>query len=157
MSVIIRGLDKNIKTAFCRLQLVPIKQYSQKTEPAEENYDEEFRVLNLRSVKAQQFKRRVFKKQDVLPPRFQQMPVEQDWGAVWPGTRTFHPATVPLPMRQGYTPKNVAPPSKYANAELMKIPNFLHLTPPVIRKQCKLIQLLVLNFCGILRLIFLSI
>lgn len=136
MSLLIRGLDKNIKTAYCRLQLVHIKQYSQKTELVEENFDEEFRVLNLRSVKAQQIKRRVFKKQDVLPPRFQQMPVDQDWSAVWPGTRTFHPASVPLPVRQGYTPKNVAPPSKYANAELMKIPNFLHLTPPIIRKQC---------------------
>ena len=27
-------------------------------------------------------------------------------------------------------------PSKYANAELMKIPNFLHLTPVHIKKHC---------------------
>ena len=27
-------------------------------------------------------------------------------------------------------------PSKYANAELMKIPNFLHLTPAHVQKQC---------------------
>lgn len=65
------------------------------------------------------------------------MATDQNWGAVWPGPRTFHPATVPLPVRQGWTPKNKPPPSKYANAELMKIPNFLHLTPPVIKRQCK--------------------
>ena len=27
-------------------------------------------------------------------------------------------------------------PSKHANAELMKIPNFLHLTPPVVTEHC---------------------
>lgn len=27
-------------------------------------------------------------------------------------------------------------PDKYGNLELMKIPNFLHLTPPHIKKQC---------------------
>ena len=34
-------------------------------------------------------------------------------------------------------------PSKYANAELMKIPNFLHLTPPVISTHCSAIS----KFC----------
>jgi len=28
------------------------------------------------------------------------------------------------------------PPGKYANAELMKIPNFLHLTPAHIKQHC---------------------
>lgn len=36
-----------------------------------------------------------------------------------------------------------APPGKKANAELMKIPNFLHLTPPVIKTQCEAIK----QFC----------
>lgn len=71
------------------------------------------------------------------------MPVDQEWDAVWTGPRSFHPATVPLPIRQGYTPKGVAAPGKYANAELMKIPNFLHLTPPVIKKQCEALK----QFC----------
>lgn len=96
----------------------------------------EFRVLNLKQVKEQRVQKKRFKQPDPMPPRFQQMPVDQDWGAVWPGPKSFHPAAVPLPLRQGWTPKNQAPPSKYANTELMKIPNFLHLTPPVIRKQC---------------------
>ena len=34
-------------------------------------------------------------------------------------------------------------PSKYANAELMKIPNFLHLTPPVMSALCSAIS----KFC----------
>lgn len=72
-----------------------------------------------------------------------QMAVDQDWGSVWTGPRSFHPATVPLPLRQGYTKKNASPPDKYANAELMKIPNFLHLTPPVIKKQCEALK----KFC----------
>lgn len=70
------------------------------------------------------------------------MPVDQDWGSVWPGPRSFHPATVPLPIRQGYREKGAAP-DKYANAELMKIPNFLHLTPPVVKRQCEALK----KFC----------
>lgn len=70
------------------------------------------------------------------------MPVDQDWGNVWPGPRSFHPATVPLPVRQGYVKKD-ATPGKFGNAELMKIPNFLHLTPPVIKRQCEALK----QFC----------
>lgn len=71
------------------------------------------------------------------------MPVDQDWVSVWPGQRTFHPAVVPLPIRQGYPLKNAAPPQKYGNAELMKIPNFLHLTPPAIKRHCEALK----QFC----------
>lgn len=71
------------------------------------------------------------------------MAVDQNWGNVWPGPRSFHPATVPLPVRQGFIEKR-APPDKYANAELMKIANFLHLTPPIIRRQCEALK----KFCS---------
>ncbi|KAF5303964.1 hypothetical protein FQA39_LY01749 [Lamprigera yunnana] len=101
----------------------------------------EFRVLNLKT-RSQVAPRNKFKKPDVLPPRTNQMSVDQDWGSVWPGPRSFHPATVPLPLHQGFT-KKTAPPSKYGNAELMKIPNFLHLTPPVIKRQCESLK----RFC----------
>lgn len=70
------------------------------------------------------------------------MPVDQDWGSVWPGPKTFHPASVPLPLHQGFVEKG-SPPGKFANAELMKIPNFLHLTPPVIKRQCEALK----KFC----------
>lgn len=79
----------------------------------------------------------------IPPPRTKEMPVDQDWPSVWPGARTFHPASVPLPLRQGYQEKNVPPPDKYVNAELLKIPNFLHLTPPAIRRHCEALK----QFC----------
>lgn len=75
--------------------------------------------------------------------RFKEMDVKQDWGSVWPGPRSFHPASVPLPLRQGYTEKGAPAPDRFANAELMKIPNFLHLTPPVIKRQCEALK----KFC----------
>ena len=69
----------------------------------------------------------------------------QDWSSVWPAQRTFHPAVVPLPIRQGYVQiKDQVTPAKYANVELMKIPNFLHLTPPAIKKQCNNLK----QFCS---------
>lgn len=71
------------------------------------------------------------------PTRADSMKPDQWWGSVWPAARTFHPATVPLPVRQGVVQtKAQVVPSKWANAELMKIPNFLHLTPPVIKRHC---------------------
>lgn len=75
--------------------------------------------------------------------RSKKMSVKQKWGNVWPGPRSFHPSTVPLPLRQGYLEdqdNKRPPPDKFANAELMKIPNFLHLTPPVIKQQCAAIK-----------------
>lgn len=78
----------------------------------------------------------------VPPPRTTEMSTDQDWASVWPGARTFHPASVPLPLRQGYVEKG-APPDKHVNAELMKIPNFLHLTPPAIRRHCEVLK----QFC----------
>lgn len=108
------------------------------------SFAEEFRVLSLYKNKSvQQTRRPRPKLQDVPPPRFKEMAVDQDWGAVWTGPRSFHPATVPLPLRQGYVKPTKAPPGKFANAELMKIPNFLHLTPPVISKQCEALK----KFC----------
>jgi small subunit ribosomal protein S35 len=59
----------------------------------------EFRVLNLRKTKGstREASKRP-KPPDVPPPRYKQMAVDQDWGAVWPGPRSFHPASVPLPV-----------------------------------------------------------
>ncbi|KAJ8667968.1 hypothetical protein QAD02_009631 [Eretmocerus hayati] len=83
------------------------------------------------------------RKYEFPPPRCHQMKTDQDWPSVWPGQRTFHPAVVPLPIRQGYPLKGEAPPDKWANAELMKIPNFLHLTPPAIKRHCEALK----QFC----------
>lgn len=66
----------------------------------------------------------------------------KNWMSYWPGPRSFHPATVPLPVRMGFV-KNRVPSGKFANLELMKIPNFLHLTPPAIEKHCEALK----KFC----------
>ncbi|XP_046446241.1 28S ribosomal protein S35, mitochondrial-like [Daphnia pulex] len=58
------------------------------------------------------------------------MPTDQDLPLVWPVARSFHPGSVPLPLHQEWLVLVATPPGKFANAELMKIPNFLHLTPP---------------------------
>lgn len=104
----------------------------------------EFRVLELypKYKKAGMQEKRKGRRVNIPPPRTTEMPVDQDWPSVWPGARTFHPATVPLPLRQGYQEKG-APFDKYANAELLKIPNFLHLTPPAIQRHCEALK----QFC----------
>ena len=98
-----------------------------------------FRVLQIGKPKdggKRQLKRRGGA---MIPPpqRADRMKPDQKWGDVWPAARTFHPAVVPLPVRQGVVhQKAQVVPSKHANAELMKIPNFLHLSPPVVKMHC---------------------
>ena len=67
------------------------------------------------------------------------MKEDQDWVNAWPAQRSFHPASVPLPVRQGLL-RHPPPPGKEGNLELMKIPNFLHLTPPAITRHCKALR-----------------
>lgn len=74
--------------------------------------------------------------------REESMDENQDWPSVWPTAKTFSPSGVPLPLRQSYEQKN-PPRFKYANTELLKTPNFLHLTPGAIERQCKAIK----KFC----------
>lgn len=130
-----------VRLGGCRFQST---QQELATSSSKHVDDEEFRVLNFKQVRAQRVARRKINKTEVPPPRSQQMATDQDWGAVWPGPKSFIPASVPLPLRQGYVSKKYQiPPGKFANAELMKIPNFLHLTPPVIKKQCEALK----QFC----------
>ncbi|CAG9770685.1 unnamed protein product [Ceutorhynchus assimilis] len=126
-----RSIEKQLVASYCN------------SSPQTQTKQEEFRALNIRNVKDPFQTRRRLQKTAVFPPRADQMPVDQDWGSVWPGPRSFHPATVPLPVRQGFTEKGAPPPNKFNNAELMKIPNFLHLTPPVIKRQCEALK----KFC----------
>uniref|UniRef100_A0A8C7E7Y5 Mitochondrial ribosomal protein S35 n=3 Tax=Nothoprocta TaxID=8806 RepID=A0A8C7E7Y5_NOTPE len=78
-----------------------------------------------------------------VPPRTERMAVDQDWSSVYPTAASFKPASVPLPIRMGYPVKRGVPPPKEGNLELIKIPNFLHLTPPAIRKHCAALK----DFC----------
>lgn len=77
-------------------------------------------------------------------PREQKMTDTIDWPSMWPTAKTFIPSAVPLPLRQSYESKpGRVPRGKYANTELLKIPNFLHLTPGAIAKHCQAIK----KFC----------
>lgn len=109
----------------------------------EEN-DIEFRVLQLMPEQ----KKAIVRKEPgfmskVAPSKANTMSPTQDWQAVWPAARTFHPDVVPLPVKQGYKNTKGIHPDKYGNAELMKIPNFLHLTPPIIKRHCAALE----QFC----------
>ncbi|CAB3396602.1 unnamed protein product [Caenorhabditis bovis] len=78
-------------------------------------------------------------------PRSEEMNPEQDWSNVWPAAKTFSASVVPLPVRMGSRPniEKRAPFKKEGNLELVKIPNFLHLTPSAIEKHCNAIK----KFC----------
>ncbi|CAI9717289.1 Hypothetical predicted protein [Octopus vulgaris] len=112
--------------------------------------NEEFRVLeipgvNIKKKKGMQKKRR----KESLPPRYHKMKITDDWTNVWPTASTFKHSAVPFPVRQGFIARpsenqNLGvPPDRYANTELMKIPNFLHLTPVHVAKHCKALK----KFC----------
>ncbi|KAK5982381.1 Mitochondrial Ribosomal Protein Small [Trichostrongylus colubriformis] len=81
----------------------------------------------------------------VRRPRSEEMSTDQDWTAVWPAARSFASSVVPLPVRMGTrpNPEKRAPFKKQGNLELVKIPNFLHLTPAAIEKHCNAIK----KFC----------
>ncbi|XP_041652500.1 28S ribosomal protein S35, mitochondrial [Cheilinus undulatus] len=73
-------------------------------------------------------------------PRTEKMPLDQDWTAVYPAAAPFKANAVPLPVRMGYPKKGGVPPDKKGNLELIKIPNFLHLTPAAIKKHCEALK-----------------
>uniref|UniRef100_A0A8C5K9F6 Mitochondrial ribosomal protein S35 n=1 Tax=Jaculus jaculus TaxID=51337 RepID=A0A8C5K9F6_JACJA len=78
-----------------------------------------------------------------LPPRTEKMAVDQDWASVYPVAAPFKPSAVPLPVRMGYPVKKGVPLAKEGNLELLKIPNFLHLTPVAIKRHCEALK----DFC----------
>lgn len=103
---------------------------------------EKFRVLEILPQKTKLVSKTkqsiaVAKSREVL------MQPDQDWPSIWPGPRSFHPHTVPLPLRQGFVEGKGPAPDKYNNAELLKIPNFLHLTPPAVKRHCEALK----KFC----------
>uniref|UniRef100_A0A8C5XY89 Mitochondrial ribosomal protein S35 n=1 Tax=Microcebus murinus TaxID=30608 RepID=A0A8C5XY89_MICMU len=82
-------------------------------------------------------------KRKALPPRTEKMAVDQDWPSVYPAAAPFKPSVVPLPIRMGYPVKKGVPLAKEGNLELLKIPNFLHLTPVAIKRHCEALK----EFC----------
>ncbi|XP_058146967.1 small ribosomal subunit protein mS35-like [Dasypus novemcinctus] len=77
------------------------------------------------------------------PPRTEKMAVDRDWPSVYPVAAPFRSSTVPLPVRMGNPVKREVPMEKEGNLELLKIPNFLHLTPVAIKKHCEALK----DFC----------
>ncbi|XP_077066074.1 small ribosomal subunit protein mS35 [Siphateles boraxobius] len=73
-------------------------------------------------------------------PRTERMTQDQDWTVVYPTAAAFKASAVPLPVRMGYPVKRGVPPAKKGNLELIKIPNFLHLTPVAIKKHCEALK-----------------
>ncbi|XP_076824005.1 small ribosomal subunit protein mS35-like isoform X1 [Clavelina lepadiformis] len=63
-------------------------------------------------------------------------PDDREWSSQWPVQAPFNPYLVPLPIRMGWAQNNCVMPDKFANLELVKVQNFLHLTPPAIKKHC---------------------
>ncbi|XP_038048900.1 28S ribosomal protein S35, mitochondrial-like [Patiria miniata] len=97
--------------------------------------------LRGKAMRAMQEKLR--KREPLPPPRELRMKEDQDWSNVYPTAAPFKWSAVPLPLRMGYPVRRGVPPHKYGNAELLKIPNFLHLTPPAIKKHCAALK----EFC----------
>ncbi|KAL3986348.1 Mitochondrial ribosomal subunit family protein [Acanthocheilonema viteae] len=87
----------------------------------------------------------IFQRMMIRRPRKEEMSVEQDWPSVWPTARSFRSSVVPLPVRMGARrhPERRAPFKTEGNLELVKIPNFLHLTPAAIERHCNAIK----KFC----------
>lgn len=85
---------------------------------------------------------------DMSPlPRSTKMDPDQDWTNVWPTGAPFRHSVAPFPVRMGVVRSNAenegVVPDKSINVELLKISNFLHLTPAHIEKHCQALQ----QFC----------
>jgi len=82
---------------------------------------------------------------DLTPlPRSVKMDPDQDWTNVWPTGATFRHSVAPFPLRMGVSANSSEndgiSPDKSVNVELLKISNFLHLTPGHVEKHCRALQ-----------------
>lgn len=108
-----------------------------------------FRVLLLRAPERPKTNRRRSRMSSLMPRDYARSnnidPDAVDWKSIWPGPSTFNPSAIPIPVKQGRLKAyaNVKPFDKNANMELMKIPNFFHLTPPAIKAHCEALK----KFC----------
>lgn len=66
-----------------------------------------------------------------------------DWSTIYQTAASYNPYVIPLHIRMGraqHDKKKDVPPSDMGNVELLKIPNFFHLTPPAIKKHCEALK-----------------
>lgn len=67
--------------------------------------------------------------------------LEEEWTDLWPVARPYNHHLVRLPIRMGRPTYPGEPPREAdGNAELLKIPNFLHLTPRHIEKHTQALK-----------------
>lgn len=130
----------------------PLTPQQQKLYPQvqQEFTQEGYPILKFKRSESNMFNKRkprrlrTSKRSALLRPRELYMKEDQDWPSIWPTAKTFVPSSVPLPIKQSYEEKRGSVPlGKYLNTELIKIPNFLHLTPKAIERQCNAIR----KFC----------
>jgi len=125
---------------------------AQTTEAAEDDFDEESPVqrdfLPLKIKPDVEVRRQTREIVDSTPvPRSQKMDPDQDWTNVWPTGAPFRHSATPFPVRMGVAKNRVendgVVPDKSINVELIKVSNFLHLTPRHVEKHCQVLQ----QFC----------
>ncbi|KXJ18051.1 28S ribosomal protein S35, mitochondrial isoform X2 [Exaiptasia diaphana] len=70
-------------------------------------------------------------------------PETTDWPSVYSGSETYNPSVIPIMVRMGryrHNRTDKMPNRSFGNIELMKIPNFFHLSPPAIQRQSEAIK-----------------
>jgi small subunit ribosomal protein S35 len=131
---------------------LPLTEHQKKIYPQveQELTDEGFPILKFKPRRGSIFNdrpKRITRRRSrfIAYNREECMKEDQDWPSIWPTAKTFVPSAVPLPLRQSYESKpGSVPVGKYANTELLKISNFLHLTPDAIKRHCLALK----KFCS---------
>lgn len=91
------------------------------------------------------------KKQSItwVPWKPREVNPDAPWSSVYHVAQSFDPYLIPIPLRMGRPDRGraenasdsgIVPPPAIGNLELMKIPNFFHLTPPAILKHCEALK-----------------
>jgi len=71
--------------------------------------------------------------------RGEMLSMETDWSSVFDAAKPYNRNVIPLPIRMGrprHSRLGDVPTIDKGNIELLKVPNFFHLTPPAIEKHC---------------------
>lgn len=139
----LQSMPKLVTRNYSPAERLPLTDHQKRLYPqVEQQFTEEgFPILKLVSNKKNIFETRpkLIRRRSryTFKRREEYMKENQDWPSVWPVAKTYVPSAVPLPLRQSYEEKlSNVPIGKYANTELIKVVNFLHLTPDAIKRHC---------------------
>ncbi|XP_046845099.1 28S ribosomal protein S35, mitochondrial-like [Xenia sp. Carnegie-2017] len=88
----------------------------------------------------------------MIRPKAERMDIDSaDWPSVYATASSYNSWLVPLPVRMGRRKHNKVgglPNRDLGNIELLKIPNFFHLTPPAIKRHCEALKDLCTQWPG---------